>query len=51
MTAAGLLTRTLPAIIHMGACTSGHVDPDSPELSGLATVALTRGARHIIATL
>lgn len=48
--AAEMLTHGLPAVVHMGACTSGRIDPDGPEPVGLATIALTRGARDIIAT-
>ena len=48
LSAAELLSLGLPAHLHMGTCSSGHV-ADGHEPIGLATVALTLGARHVTA--
>jgi len=48
LTAAEMLGLRIPAHLHMGACSSGHV-AEGREPIGLATVALSRGAQYVTA--
>lgn len=49
--AADLIAGRLPPLVAMGACSSGYPPGDHPaEPIGLPTIALTAGARHVLAT-